>query len=83
MLQHQDVIAEIMDGPEGPGIGAFFDFDGTLISGYSAIAFLQEQVKRGNLSPRELMELVSVMVSFGLGQKGFSAMMLAASHKAT
>jgi len=80
MLQHEDVIAEIMDGPDGPEIGAFFDFDGTLISGYSAIAFLQEQVKRGNLSPRELMELVSVMVSFGLGQKGFSAMMLAASQ---
>ena len=34
MQQHQDVIAEVMQSPAGPEIGAFFDFDGTLISGY-------------------------------------------------
>jgi putative phosphoserine phosphatase/1-acylglycerol-3-phosphate O-acyltransferase len=80
MLQHQDVIAEVMQSPEGPQVGAFFDFDGTLISGYSAVTFIQEQVRRGNLSVRELMELVSAMVSFGIGRMGFSAMMIAASQ---
>jgi putative phosphoserine phosphatase/1-acylglycerol-3-phosphate O-acyltransferase len=80
MLQHQEVIAEVMQSPEGPEIGAFFDFDGTLISGYSAVTFIQEQVRRGNLSVRELMELVSAMVSFGIGRMGFSAMMIAASQ---
>ena len=80
MLHHRDVITEVMASPEGPRIGAFFDFDGTLISGYSAVAFIQEQVKRGNLSVRELMELVSAMVSFGIGRMGFSAMMIAASQ---
>jgi len=80
MLPHQDIVAEVLQSPEGPEIGAFFDFDGTLISGYSAIAFIQEQVRRGNLSPRELMELVSTMVSFGIGNMGFSAMMVAASQ---
>ena len=80
MLQHQEVIAEVMQSPEGPEVGAFFDFDGTLISGYSAVTFIQEQVRRGNLSVRELMELVSAMVSFGIGRMGFSAMMIAASQ---
>jgi putative phosphoserine phosphatase/1-acylglycerol-3-phosphate O-acyltransferase len=80
MQQHQDVIAEVMQSPEGPDIGAFFDFDGTLISGYSAVTFIQEQVKRGNLSVRELVELVGAMVSFGIGRMGFSAMMIAASQ---
>ena len=80
MLPHQDIVAEVLQSPEGPEVGALFDFDGTLISGYSAIAFIQEQVKRGNLSPRELMELVSTMVSFGIGNMGFSAMMIAASQ---
>jgi len=80
MQPHEDIIAEIMQSPEGPEIGAFFDFDGTLISGYSAVTFIQEQVKRGNLSVRELMELVSAMVSFGIGKMGFSAMMIAASQ---
>ena len=80
MQQHQDVIAEVMQAPDGPQVGALFDFDGTLISGYSAVTFIQEQVKRGNLSVRELMELVSAMVSFGIGRMGFSAMMIAASQ---
>ena len=80
MQQHQNVIAEVMQSPKGPEIGAFFDFDGTLISGYSAVTFIQEQVRRGNLSVRELMELVSAMVSFGIGRMGFSAMMIAASQ---
>jgi hypothetical protein len=26
MLQHQDVIAEIMQSPKGPEVGALFDF---------------------------------------------------------
>ncbi len=80
MLPHQDVVAEIQDLPDGPEIGAFFDFDGTLISGYSAVAFIKEQVARGNLSVRELVELVGAMGSFGMGNMGFSAMMVATSQ---
>jgi putative phosphoserine phosphatase/1-acylglycerol-3-phosphate O-acyltransferase len=76
MLPHQDVVAEVLKLPDGPQIGAFFDFDGTVISGYSAFAFVEEQIKRGHLSPRELVELVSAMASFGMGKMGFSAMML-------
>ena len=80
MLPHQDVIAEILDLPDCPHIGEFFDFDGTLISGYSAVAFIKEQVARGNLSVRELVELVGAMGSFGMGNMGFSAMMVATSQ---
>jgi len=80
MLAHQDVVAEILDLPDGPEIGAFFDFDGTIISGYSAIAFFQEQLKRGQMSPRDVVELMSVMASFGIGILGFPALMLAASQ---
>ncbi len=76
MLPHQDVVAEVLKLPDGPQIGAFFDFDGTVISGYSAFAFIEEQIKRGHLSPRELVELLGAMASFGLGKMGFSAMML-------
>jgi len=76
MLPHQDVVAEVLKLPDGPQIGAFFDFDGTVISGYSAFAFIEEQIKRGHLSPRELVELLGAMASFGMGNLGFSAMML-------
>ena len=80
MLPHQDVVAEILDLPDGPEIGAFFDFDGTIISGYSAIAFFREQLRRGHMSPRDVVELMSVMASFGIGILGFPALMLAASQ---
>ena len=80
MLPHQDVVAEVLKQPDGPQIGAFFDFDGTVISGYSAFAFIEEQVRRGDLSIRKLVELVSVMASFGLGRMNFSAMMIATSQ---
>ena len=80
MSPHQDVVAEVLELPDGPQIGAFFDFDGTVISGYSVTAFIKEQIKRGHMSPRELVELLSAMASFGLGDVGFSAMMVAASQ---
>ena len=79
-MAYQDVIAEINELPDGPEIGALFDFDGTIISGYSAVTFFQEQIKRGHLSPRDFVELLSVMASFGIGILGFPALMLAASQ---
>ncbi|EED31772.1 acyltransferase family protein [gamma proteobacterium NOR5-3] len=61
--------------PDGPEICAIFDFDGTIISGYSAIAFIREQLRRGDLSVRDFLELASAMTNFGLGNLGFSGMM--------
>jgi putative phosphoserine phosphatase/1-acylglycerol-3-phosphate O-acyltransferase len=80
MSPHQKIVAEVRDLPDGPQIGALFDFDGTIISGYSVTAFMTEQIRRGHLSPREIVELLSAMASFGLGDTGFSAMMVAASQ---
>jgi len=74
------VIKEVEASPSGPQIGAFFDFDGTIIYGYSATTYLREQLKRGDVTPRQLIELVKTMVEFGLGNMGFSAMMMATSQ---
>ncbi len=79
-MAYKNVIAEIEKLPDGPEIGALFDFDGTIISGYSAVAFFQEQLKRGHISPRDMVELLSVMASFGIGVLGFPALMLTASQ---
>jgi hypothetical protein len=35
---------------QGPETCAVFDFDGTIISGYSATAFLKDQIARGEIS---------------------------------
>jgi putative phosphoserine phosphatase/1-acylglycerol-3-phosphate O-acyltransferase len=36
MADIDDLLAAVAAGPQGPDVGAFFDFDGTLIHGYSA-----------------------------------------------
>jgi putative phosphoserine phosphatase/1-acylglycerol-3-phosphate O-acyltransferase len=75
MASIDQLLEDIEAAPDGPQIAAIFDFDGTLIAGYSATAFIREQVRRGDLSPREFVELMRAMGSFGLGNLGFSGMM--------
>tara|TARA_R110002110_G_scaffold43803_1_gene135631 strand:+ start:36325 stop:38013 length:1689 start_codon:yes stop_codon:yes gene_type:complete len=75
MASIRQLLKDIEAAPDGPGVAAIFDFDGTVISGYSATLFIREQLRRGDLNGRELIELVQAMASFGLGNMGFSAMM--------
>lgn len=77
---YSKVIRDVEASPDGPHIGAFFDFDGTIIYGYSAITYLREQIKRGDIAPKQLVKLSKTMIDFGLGNMGFSAMMMVASQ---
>lgn len=47
-------LAEIAAGPDGPSVGAFFDFDGTLLAGYSIVAFLRERLRRREIGLAEI-----------------------------
>ena len=76
MASVKELLRDIADSPNGPQTAAIFDFDGTIIAGYSAVAFIREQIRRGDLSPREFVELMSAMTNFGLGNLGFSGMMM-------
>ncbi|GAA2545067.1 HAD-IB family hydrolase [Pseudonocardia hydrocarbonoxydans] len=49
-----DLIADVAAGPQGPEIGAFFDFDGTLIDGFSLGAFARHHVRSGHVEPVDL-----------------------------
>lgn len=50
----EPLLREIESGPKGPRVGAFFDYDGTLIAGYSAGVFLREQIRRREVGPEAL-----------------------------
>jgi putative phosphoserine phosphatase/1-acylglycerol-3-phosphate O-acyltransferase len=62
------LIEEIERSPEGPEIGAFFDFDGTLIDGYSAAAFFKYRLRRGEISAKEIAR--SIRESINIERRG-------------
>jgi putative phosphoserine phosphatase/1-acylglycerol-3-phosphate O-acyltransferase len=49
---------EIRSGPGGPRIGAFFDFDGTLIDGYSATTLYSHRLRNFEIGPDEAVRTV-------------------------
>ncbi|MGA8044861.1 MAG: HAD-IB family hydrolase, partial [Dermatophilaceae bacterium] len=57
-LQHR--LDEVYNGPEGPSIGAFFDFDGTLIHGFSAVDFYVDRIRRGKVGPVEGLQTIAL-----------------------
>jgi putative phosphoserine phosphatase/1-acylglycerol-3-phosphate O-acyltransferase len=54
MTTTDDLVDRIRSAPRGPRVAAAFDYDGTLISGYSAAAFLEHRLKSGDMGPAEL-----------------------------
>ncbi len=71
----QILIQNIATAEPGPKTCAVFDFDGTIISGYSATAFLKDQIARGEIAPADLIQLTQAATRFGIGSLGFSALM--------
>jgi putative phosphoserine phosphatase / 1-acylglycerol-3-phosphate O-acyltransferase len=66
---------EIERGPAGPKIGAFFDVDGTLLAGFSGLAFWRDRLLSGQMSTADLSENVLAWVGFQRGQVGFSGIL--------
>jgi HAD superfamily hydrolase (TIGR01490 family) len=54
----EQLIADVESGPRGPRIGAFFDFDGTLIDGYSLAAFARHHLRSGHIAPVDFGQLL-------------------------
>ena len=46
-------LEQVYAGPEGPQVAAFFDFDGTLIHGFSAVDFYLDRIRSGKVGPLE------------------------------
>lgn len=67
----QEQLQRVADGPPGPKVGAFFDFDGTLIDGYSAAALYSHRLRNFDLGPVELATTARAMVSGPLDEAAF------------
>jgi len=48
-----EAVADVLAGPPGRAVGAFFDFDGTVIDGYSAKDFYRHRMRSFEIGPLE------------------------------
>jgi HAD superfamily hydrolase (TIGR01490 family) len=69
------LLETVKAAPRGRRTGAFFDFDGTLIDGYSAMAMMQHRWRNREMSPLEIARLLMVGVEAGLGRADFERFM--------
>ncbi|GAA5174275.1 HAD-IB family hydrolase [Pseudonocardia eucalypti] len=70
----EELIREIGAGPSGPGIAAVFDFDGTLIDGYSAAALYEHRFRNLELGPGELLRMVRASTGPTLTEEQFTGL---------
>jgi len=64
--------AQIMHGPAGPRVGAYFDFDGTLIDGYSAAAFYRHRLGEFEVGPVEAAQILLIGLRGGTTTEQFA-----------
>ena len=64
-------VAEIEGSPPGPGVGAFFDLDGTLVAGFTGVIMTRDQLRRGQLGVGEFIGMVQAGLNHQLGRSEF------------
>ncbi len=72
-------VAEIMASPLGPQIGAFFDLDGTLVAGFTAVILTQERIRRRDMGVGEMISMVTAGLNHQLGRIEFEELISKAS----
>ncbi|MEZ0350365.1 HAD-IB family hydrolase [Mycobacterium sp. pR1184] len=73
-------VAEIRASPPGPKVGAFFDMDGTLVAGFTAVILTQERLRRRDMGVGELLSMVQAGLNHRLGRLEFEDLISKASE---
>lgn len=72
-------VAEIAASPPGPKIGAFFDLDGTLVAGFTAVILTRERVRSRDMGIGELFGMIQAGLNHQLGRIEFEQLITKAS----
>ncbi|MCU1647654.1 MAG: HAD-superfamily subfamily hydrolase [Nocardia sp.] len=67
-----EAVASIKSGPPGPHVAAFFDFDGTVIDGYSAEALYAHRARNLEIGPDELVRTALAALRGSLDESEFA-----------
>ena len=71
-MELDEAIARVRSGPTGPSVGAFFDFDGTIVHGFSGVPFFRHFVRAGKLTPREIAATMKSSIRGGKTEAEFA-----------
>ena len=71
-----ELVEQIKAGPSGPKVAAFFDFDGTLIQGYSAGALLAHRARNFQLGADEIFGTLRAATGGPLDEAAFENLLL-------
>ncbi len=71
MSAMQEALRRIEQSADGPETGAFFDYDGTLIDGFSAGAYFMDRMQRRDMSRKELLEMIRLARKGDLSEAEF------------
>src|SRR2546429_5381030 len=64
-------VAEVDASPPGPGVGAFFDLDGTLVAGFTVAAVTRDRLRRREVGATEVLQMMQLAVEYRLGPSQF------------
>ncbi|MET0897187.1 MAG: HAD-IB family hydrolase [Mycobacterium sp.] len=71
--------AAVTAGPAGPRIGAFFDVDGTLVDGFTAVAHAGHRIRRRQARIGEMLGVIEAATRYRLGRMEFERLMARAA----
>ncbi len=72
-------VAEVMASPDGPGVGAFFDLDGTLVAGFTGVILTRERFRSRDMGVGELISMVAAGLNHQFGRIEFEDLINKAS----
>jgi len=75
MKHYANVTREVDASRRGKKTVAFFDFDGTLLAGFSVLFFLYRRYLKGQANSQEILDQVLAMGDYALSGSNFSALL--------
>ncbi|MEI6253112.1 MAG: HAD-IB family hydrolase [Mycobacteriaceae bacterium] len=79
MTPSPDPLGQIAASPSGPAVGAFFDCDGTLVAGFTAVAHASDRIRRGQARIGEVLGVVEASLRYKLGRMQFERLLVRAT----
>ena len=68
------ITSKVIEGEDGPRIGAFFDLDRTLIKGFSAKKFFQKRLTSGKMTSKEVLAQFNGVMIYAMGNRNFAGL---------